>query len=65
MGAPGSGQSGRGAGLGGRIALSGKGAEPDCFETGTVIVEIHVDRTGKVVQAIPGKKEQLIEQIAY
>lgn len=55
-GAPGSGQSGRGAGLGGRKALSGKGAEPDCFETGTVIVEIHVDRSGKVVQAIPGKK---------
>ncbi|WP_438962734.1 hypothetical protein [Nonlabens sp.] len=55
-GAPGSGQSGRGAGLGGRKALSGKGAEPDCFETGTVIVEIHVNRSGKVVQAIPGKK---------
>lgn len=55
-GAPGSGQSGRGAGLGGRTALSGKGAEPDCFETGTVIVEIQVDKSGKVVQAVPGKK---------
>ncbi len=56
-GTPGAtGDSGRGSSLGGRKALSGKGAEPDCFETGTVIVEIHVNKSGKVVQAIPGKK---------
>ena len=36
--------------------MSGKGAQPDCFQTGTVIVEIHVNKSGKVVKAIPGKQ---------
>ncbi|PPK94492.1 outer membrane biosynthesis protein TonB [Nonlabens xylanidelens] len=55
-GAPGSGQGGKGYGLNGRGKVAGSGVTPDCFESGKVIVEIHVDRSGKVTQAFPGKK---------
>lgn len=52
----GSGQGGKGFGLSGRGKIGGRGIEPDCTETGTVIVEIQVNRNGNVVNAIPGKK---------
>lgn len=55
-GAPGSGQGGKGYGLNGRGKVAGNGVTPDCFESGKVIVEIHVDRSGKVANAFPGKK---------
>jgi len=29
---------------------------PDCQEEGRVVVEIHVNKSGKVTNAIPGKK---------
>ncbi|BAO55354.1 energy transducer TonB [Nonlabens marinus] len=55
-GDPGNGQGGKGYGLSGRGKIGGRGIEPDCTETGTVIVEIQVNRNGNVVNAIPGKK---------
>ncbi|SCY25416.1 outer membrane transport energization protein TonB [Nonlabens sp. Hel1_33_55] len=55
-GNPGNGQGGKGYGLSGRGKVGGRGIEPDCTETGTVIVEIQVNRNGNVVNALPGKK---------
>jgi len=55
-GDPGNGQGGKGYGLSGRGKIGGRGIEPDCTETGTVIVEIQVNRNGNVVNATPGKK---------
>jgi hypothetical protein len=55
-GTPGNGKGGKGYGLSGRGKVGGRGIEPSCLETGTVIVEIQVNRTGDVVRAIPGKK---------
>lgn len=55
-GNPGNGQGGKGYGLSGRGKVAGKGVKPDCFETGTVIVEIEVDRQGRVRKATPGKQ---------
>jgi outer membrane biosynthesis protein TonB len=55
-GNPGTGQGGKGYGLSGRGKVAGSGVKPDCFETGKVIVEIHVNRKGEVVKADPGKK---------
>ncbi|MDP5077285.1 MAG: hypothetical protein NWQ19_04280 [Nonlabens sp.] len=52
----GKGTGGKGFGLSGRGKVSGSGAEPDCFESGRVIVEIEVDRNGRVVKATPGKQ---------
>jgi hypothetical protein len=46
----------KGFGLSGRGKVSGRGAEPDCFESGRVIVEIEVNRDGRVVSASPGKQ---------
>lgn len=49
-------------GSGGGVGLNGRGTPehskvlPDCNEEGFVVVEIHVDRQGNVVTAIPGKK---------
>lgn len=42
--------------LGGRKALNKEKKVPDCNETGTVVVKIVVDQSGKVVQALPGIK---------
>lgn len=56
FGAPGTGQGGKGYGLNGRGKVAGSGVAPDCFETGKVIVEIQVNRSGKVVKATPGKR---------
>ncbi|ARN78976.1 hypothetical protein BST97_13810 [Nonlabens spongiae] len=55
-GNPGNGQGGKGYGLSGRGKVAGQGVKPDCFETGTVIVEIEVNRQGRVVKATPGKR---------
>lgn len=52
----GSGGSGSGYGLRGRGKPHNSKVVPDCDEEGRVVVEIHVDRNGKVVSAIPGKK---------
>src|SRR5690625_3970543 len=42
--------------LGGRKALTKKKYTQDCNESGTVVVEIKVNRQGKVVKATPGVK---------
>ena len=55
-GNPGSGSEGVGYGLNGRGRPIKSKVVPDCDEEGSVVVEIHVDRNGKVVNAIPGKK---------
>ncbi|KQC32761.1 hypothetical protein AAU57_05120 [Nonlabens sp. YIK11] len=55
-GNPGNGQGGKGYGLSGRGKVGGRGIEPDCIETGTVIVQIEVNRSGSVVKATPGVK---------
>lgn len=56
FGNPGSGSGGVGYGLNGRGRPIKSKVVPDCDEEGSVVVEIHVDRKGKVVNAIPGKK---------
>lgn len=52
----GKGTGGKGFGLNGRGKVAGRGAQPDCNEAGRVIVEIEVDKSGRVVNATPGKK---------
>lgn len=42
--------------LAGRKALSKPKKQPDCQEEGIVVVRITVDKTGKVIRAIPGVK---------
>lgn len=56
FGNPGSGSGRVGYGLNGRGRPTKSKVVPDCDEEGSVVVEIHVDRNGKVVNAIPGKK---------
>ncbi len=56
FGITGSGQGGVGYGLNGRGKPSNSKVKPDCNEEGAVVVEIHVNRSGQVVQAIPGKR---------
>ncbi|MFD1615584.1 energy transducer TonB [Gelatiniphilus marinus] len=56
FGDKGSGTGGVGYGLGGRGKASFKKNIPDCQEEGRVVVEIHVNRSGNVIKAIPGKK---------
>lgn len=55
-GTPGSGDGGLGYGLKGRGRAEYKKVVPDCQEEGTVVVEIHVNRNGSVIKAIPGKR---------
>lgn len=54
------GNTGSGSGgnynLAGRKALSKPIEKPDCQEEGTVVVQIEVDKNGKVIKAIPGVK---------
>ena len=53
----GSGQgSGKGWGLNGRKYISGEKVYQDCNESGMVVVQIEVDRSGKVVRAKAGEK---------
>lgn len=56
FGNPGSGSGGVGYGLNGRGRPTKSKVVPDCDEEGSVVVEIHVDRNGKVVNAIPGRR---------
>lgn len=56
FGDPGTGSGGVGYGLNGRGAPTKDKVTPECNEEGRVVVEIHVNRQGKVVKAIPGKK---------
>ena len=58
FGQPGSGSGGSGGGYGlrGRGTPSNSKVVPDCYEEGRVVVEIHVNREGRVINAIPGKK---------
>ncbi|WP_067034485.1 energy transducer TonB [Allomuricauda sp. CP2A] len=55
-GAPGSGSGGSGYGLKGRSLMGSDVVKQQCNEEGRVVVEIVVDRTGKVVKAKPGIK---------
>ena len=52
----GSGENGPGYGLNGRGKPTNGKVVPDCDEEGRVVVEIHVNREGRVINAIPGKK---------
>lgn len=58
FGQPGSGSGGSGSGYGlrGRGKPSNSKVVPECDEEGRVVVEIHVNRDGRVINAIPGKK---------
>lgn len=58
FGQPGTGSGGNGSGYGlrGRGKPSNSKVVPDCDEEGRVVVEIHVNREGRVVNAIPGRK---------
>lgn len=48
--------SGTGYGLNGRSKTSNQKFSPECDEEGRVVVQIEVDRSGKVINAIPGVK---------
>lgn len=56
FGEPGSGSGGLGYGLNGRGKPTKSKVVPDCDEEGKVVVEIHVNKNGNVVNAIPGKR---------
>ncbi|WP_435623314.1 energy transducer TonB [Flagellimonas sp.] len=53
-GAPGTGSGGGGYGLNGRSLVSKGAVRQECNEEGRVVVEIKVDRSGRVVEAKPG-----------
>ncbi len=55
-GIPGTGKGGVGYGLNGRGKPTNDKIVPDCQETGIVVVEVRVDRSGKVINAYPGKQ---------
>lgn len=55
-GDPGAGGGGSGYGLRGRGKPTKSKILPECDEEGRVVVEIHVNRQGKVINAIPGKR---------
>lgn len=52
----GTGSGGVGYGLNGRGRPTKSKVLPECNEEGRIVVEIHVNRQGNVVNAIPGKK---------
>lgn len=56
FGEPGSGGGGSGYGLRGRGRPTKSKVVPECDEEGSVVVEIHVNRNGSVVNAVPGKR---------
>ncbi|NER14985.1 energy transducer TonB [Leptobacterium flavescens] len=53
-GTPGSGGGGVGYGLNGRSLVSRGKVQQECNESGTVVVKIEVDKSGKVINAVPG-----------
>lgn len=56
FGGSGPGKGGVGYGLGGRGKVSNKKFKQECNEEGLVVVEIRVNKSGKVVKATPGIK---------
>ena len=56
FGDPGAGGGGTGYGLRGRGRPSKSKVLPDCNEEGRVVVKIHVNRQGRVVDAFPGER---------
>tara|TARA_Y100000588_G_scaffold344996_1_gene391828 strand:- start:46562 stop:47440 length:879 start_codon:yes stop_codon:yes gene_type:complete len=54
FGGSGPGKGGVGYGLGGRSKISNKTYNQDCNEEGLVVVEIRVNKSGKVIKATPG-----------
>ena len=54
FGGQGTGSGGVGYGLGGRGKISNNIFKQECNEEGLVVVEIRVDRSGKVIKATPG-----------
>lgn len=56
FGDPGSGGGGTGYGLRGRGKPTKSKILPECDEEGSVVVQIQVNKQGKVVNAVPGKK---------
>lgn len=54
FGGSGPGKGGVGYGLGGRGKISNKVYKQECNEEGLVVVEIRVDRNGRVIKATPG-----------
>jgi len=56
FGDPGSGGGGVGYGLRGRGKPSKSKVIPECDEEGSVVVEIYVNREGRVTNAVPGKR---------
>lgn len=56
FGGSGPGKGGVGYGLGGRGKISNKVYKQECNEEGLVVVEIRVDRNGRVIKATPGIK---------
>lgn len=56
FGEPGSGGGGSGYGLRGRGRPTNSKVVPECDEEGSVVVEIHVNRNGNVISAVPGKR---------
>jgi colicin import membrane protein len=56
FGDPGSGGGGIGYGLKGRGRPTKSKVIPECDEEGSVVVEIHVSREGRVINAVPGKR---------
>lgn len=56
FGDPGRGGGGVGYGLRGRGKPTKSKVIPECDEEGSVVVEIHVNREGRVVNAVPGKR---------
>jgi len=57
FGGAGTGSGGVGYGLNGRKFINYTKIIPDCQEKGRVVVEIHVNKQGKVFNAIPGVKQ--------
>lgn len=55
-GDPGTGQGGKGFGLKGRSRIGYDAVLPTCDETGKVVVEITVNRNGRVIKAVSGKR---------
>ena len=56
FGSPGNGNGGVGYGLNGRGTPTKSTFIPDCDEEGRVVVEIHVNQSGVVTNAIAGKR---------
>ena len=61
----GSGDNGKGYGLGGRGNASFQKIKPDCDAEGKVVVEIVVDRSGKVIKATPGKRGTVADRCLW